>query len=146
MNGFDGAERTINGTFGEMWMNNEQVGECYGLSAKVSVTREDVLIPGRLMTGNKVKSMKGSGSMKLWKTTSRMAILLSDALKAGKDIRCTIVSKLADPDAFGAERVAIKQVSFDDLILAAWENGSIQKDDVPFTFEDWEFLDTIGVQ
>lgn len=146
MNGFDGAKRVMNGAHGTMWLDNEQVGECYGLQMKITASKEDIQLPGSMMTDTKIKSYKGTGTMKLYKTNSRMALRLASYIKNGEDPRFTIVSKLDDPDAFGAERVAVKGVSFDDLILADWEAGTPGKADVPFTFVDFEYLDTVGVQ
>ncbi|MEG1492217.1 MAG: phage tail tube protein [Oscillospiraceae bacterium] len=146
MNGFDNGGRIINGTFGTAWIDNEQVGECFGLQLKISATKADINIPGKLMSDSKIKSLKGTGAIKLYKTNSRMAIKLADTLKSGKDLRCTIISKLSDPDAYGAERVAVSGVSFDDLILADWELNTEGKTDVPFTFTDYEYLDRIEVR
>lgn len=145
-NGFDSAKRVANGAYGTLWLDNELVGECYGMQAKMSVTKEDIQIPGSMMTDTKIKSIKGTGALKLYKTNSRMASKVSKAMKDGRDLRYTIISKLDDPDSYGAERVAVKGVSFDDLILADWESGTPGKMDVPFTFTDYEYLDMIEVQ
>ncbi|MEA5136473.1 MAG: phage tail tube protein [Candidatus Fimivivens sp.] len=136
----------MSGTFGEVWLEGEKVSECYGLQAKVSYNKEDVPMCGTMFGGQKVKSMKGTGSMKLNKTSSRMAILIATAIKAGRDVRVTIISKLADPDAYGAERVALKDVSFDDLTLADWEADNFGKVECPFTFTDFEYLDMVTPQ
>ena len=37
------------------------------------------------------------------------------------DERGTVITKLKDPDSWGAERVALYNVSFDDLTLADWQ-------------------------
>ena len=74
-----------------------------------------------------------------------MALAIGEAIRDGKDIRFTIISKLADPDAYGAERVTLKNVSFDDLTLADWEAKQVGKVECPFTFTDFEFLDTISI-
>lgn len=142
----DSAKRVMSGTFGEVWLEGEKVSECYGLQAKVSYNKEDVPMCGTMFGGQKVKSMKGTGSMKLNKTSSRMAILIATAIKAGRDVRVTIISKLADPDAYGAERVALKDVSFDDLTLADWEADNFGKVECPFTFTDFEYLDMVTPQ
>ena len=55
----------------------------------------------------------------------------------------TGISKLADPDALGAERVVVKGVQFSNLILADWSAGNIGEVTYPFTFTDYEFLDMI---
>ena len=44
-----------------------------------------------------------------------------EGIKRGVDRRFTVISKLRDPDSYGAERVALYDVSFDDLTLADWQ-------------------------
>lgn len=140
------AKRVISGTWGEVWLDDEQVGECYGLQAKYTFNKEEVVICGQMATDSKVKSTKGTGSLKLHKVNSRMSLLIGEKIRNGQDVRFTIISKLADPDSYGAERVAVKNVSFDELTLADWEGGNLGKVECPFTFTDHKFLDTIEVE
>ena len=63
-------------------------------------------------------------------------------MQAGKDPRSTFVSKLDDPDAYGAERVALYNVSLDEVPLVNWERKTIQKDEVPFTFTRHKYMET----
>jgi len=93
-----------------------------------------------------VVSAAGTGSIRLHKVYSRGAVKQAESVLAGRDVRCTIISKLADPDAWGAERVVLKNVSFDDLTLADWEADTFGKTECPFTFSDFEFLDTVAPQ
>ena len=72
-----------------------------------------------------------------------MTEALGTAIKQGKDPRFTIISKLDDPDAYGAERVMLTGVAFDDMTLADWEVGVTGKLESPFTFEGWELVDAI---
>lgn len=139
----DSAKRIMNGTWGEVWLDGEYVAECYGLQAKVSFNKETVNLCGRMAEDKKITSISCTGSLRMHKVNSRMALAIGDRIKRGEDVRFTIISKLADPDAYGAERVVLRNVSFDDLTLADWEaarNGSIE---APFTFTDYEFLDTV---
>ena len=139
----DSGKRVIAGTWGQVWLDGEQVAECYGAQAKVSADKEKVAMCGRLMDAHKVMGLSGTGSLKLHKVSSRMGQLLSQAMKDGSDPRCTVISKLDDPDAYGAERVALYNVSFDDLTLMDWEAKQLGKVECPFTFEDFEYLDMI---
>lgn len=139
----DSAKRVISGTWGTVWLNGEQVAECYGLQLKLSYNKEDINLCGQMVTDKKVTSVSGTGSMKLHKVSSRMGLLLGEKLRDGVDVRFTIVAKLADPDAYGAERVAVKNVSFDDLTLMDWEAKSVGKTECPFSFTQWEYLDSI---
>lgn len=139
----DSAKRVMSGTWGEVWLDNDYVGECYGLQAKVNFVKVDVPMCGRMATDKKISSINCTGSMRLYKVSSRMAIAIGDAIRNGRDVRFTVISKLADPDAYGAERVVLKNVSFDDLTLADWEVAVNGKVEAPFTFTDYEFLDLV---
>ena len=135
----------ISGTWGEVWLEGDKVSECYGLQAKVSFNKEDIALCGQMASDKKVTSIECTGSLRMHKVTSRMALAIGENIRNGKDVRFTIVSKLKDPDAYGAERVVLSNVSFDDLTLADWEAKSVGKVECPFTFTDYEFLDEIGV-
>ena len=141
----DSAKRVISGTWGEVWLEGDKVSECYGLQAKVSFNKEDIALCGQMASDKKVTSIECTGSLRMHKVTSRMALAIGENIRKGKDVRFTIVSKLKDPDAYGAERVVLSNVSFDDLTLADWEAQSVGKVECPFTFTDYEFLDEIGV-
>ena len=141
----DSAKRVISGTWGEAWLDGDKVSECYGLQAKVSFNKEDIALCGQMASDKKVTSIECTGSLRMHKVTSRMALAIGENIRNGKDVRFTIVSKLKDPDAYGAERVVLSNVSFDDLTLADWEAKSVGKVECPFTFTDYEFLDEIGV-
>ena len=141
----DSAKRVISGTWGEVWVDGDKLSECYGLQAKVSFNKEDIALCGQMASDKKVTSIECTGSLRMHKVTSRMALAIGENIRNGKDVRFTIVSKLKDPDAYGAERVVLSNVSFDDLTLADWEAKSVGKVECPFTFTDYEFLDEIGV-
>ena len=141
----DSAKRVISGTWGEVWLDGDKVSECYGLQAKVSFNKEDIALCGQMASDKKVTSIECTGSLRMHKVTSRMALAIGENIRNGKDVRFTIVSKLKDPDAYGAERVVLSNVSFDDLTLADWEAKSVGKVECPFTFTDYEFLDEIAV-
>jgi hypothetical protein len=137
------AKRVINGTYGEVWLNDDKVAEAKGLEAIIEINKEDINLPRQLGTDQKMIGWSGSGTLKLNKVFTRIGKALTEQLKAGKDTRFTIVSKLKDPDSYGAERVAIKGVSFDSLTLANWETGSITESEEPFTFTDFDYIDEI---
>lgn len=138
------GERVINGTFGEVWLDHDKVSECFGLEAKVELEKEDISICGKLATDTKIMGYKGTGSLKLHKVNSRMALKLSDSIKNGVNPRLLVLSALKDPAAYGAERVLIKDVAFDDLTLVNFEAKAKGEIECPFTFTDWEFEDTIS--
>lgn len=139
------AKNVINGTFGEMWINSEYIAEVTGLQAKVAYNKSDVNQIGQLMTGSKVTSAKGTGTIKLNKVTSRFLELCKDDINTGIIPEFTIISNLRDPDALGAERVRLTGCTFDELTLADWEANKFGEENVPFTFTGFNYLDTIKV-
>ena len=68
------------------------------------------------------------------------------SIQDGQVPECTVVSKLADPDSAGAERVAYYGVQFSDLTLADWQTAASGKVTAPFTFTRFELLDAIDVE
>ena len=140
----DSAKRVMSGTWGTVWLDGELVGECYGIQAKTKYTKEKVSMDGQMATDSKVVATEGTGSLKMRKVFSRMGILIGENMRNGRDARFTIVSKLADPDAYGAERVCLKNVSFDDLTLVDREAGKVSNVEAPFTYTDYEYLDLVA--
>ena len=138
----DRASRVISGTFGEVWLDGERKAEVTAFQAKVTKTKESVSFCGQLMEDSKTIGLKGTGSLTLHHVDSGW-LLSEEDLQEGVDHRFTIIAKLADPDSWGAERIALYNVSFDDMTLADWaaaKKGSITK---PFTFTRYQLLDTI---
>ena len=140
------TKRICNGSFGEIWLDGDYVGECYKAQAKVEFNKEEIAQCGTRFTDNKILNCKGTGSMGLHKVNSRMAIKIQNMVKNLQDVRFTVISKLADPDAYGAERVALYGVQVDDLTLFDWEAQTAGKVEVPFIFTDYEYLDQITPQ
>lgn len=133
-------------TFGELWLDGDYVGECYKAQAKVEFTKEEIKQCGTFFTDNKVVGCKGTGSLTMHKVNSRMAIKVANMVRNKQDVRFTLISKLADPDAYGAERVSITGVQMDDLTLFDWEAQKPLETEAPFTFTGYEYLDQITPQ
>ena len=140
MSKIDSAKRVISGTYGELWWDGELIAECDKFSAKYTQSKEVVNLARQTVEDSKVMGSKGTGSFRVYKVYSRFRDY-ADAVQSGKDVRGTFVSKLDDPDAYGAERVAIYNVSLDEVPLVNWERKTIQKDEVPFTFTSHKFLE-----
>ena len=141
----DRASRVISGTWGSVWLDGEAVVETTALQAKFNKNKEKVYLCGQFVTDSKAMSADGTGSITIKKVDSGQLRREID-LQKGIDRRYTIISKLADPDAYGAERIALYNVSFDDLTLADWKSNSIGEITLPFTFTRYELLDAIEVQ
>ena len=137
------AKKVINGTHGSLWINDEEIAELKSFQVKVEFLKEEVKTVGSMATDTKFMGYTVKGSLALHKVNSRMIKNLSDGVKSGKMPKFTLMGKLADPDADGTERVVVKNVSFDDLILMDFEVNSLGGTEHPFTATDWEILDSI---
>lgn len=140
MSTIDSAKRVMSGTFGELWWDGELIAECDKFTAKYTQTKEEVNLSRQMISDTKVMGSKGTGSFRIYKVYSRFRAY-ADAILAGEDVRGTFVSKLDDPDAYGSERVALYNVSLDEVPLVNWERKTIQRDEVPFTFTSHKFLE-----
>ncbi len=140
----DAAKRAISGTFGQVWLDGEKVAECKGAQAKISKNKEKVYLCGQMFADHKVMSLEGTGSLTLYKVDSGLIQKQTD-IQDGVDRRFTVISALKDPDSYGAERVALYNVSFDDLTLADWQRAAVGEITAPFTFTRFELLDQIDV-
>lgn len=138
-------ERVINGTFGEVWVDNDYMAEATGLEAKIKLDTADVVMTGTLKKGTKVTGISGSGTLKVNKVSSYFIKKIGNNIKAGKATRATIITNLKDPEAFGAERIALNDCVFTELTLADWEAGKFGEESIPFTFGDFDVLEAIEV-
>lgn len=135
--------KIINGTFGELWVDDDYMANVTALEAKVTLEKTEVNQVGSLAKSYKITGMDGKGTIKFNKISSYFINKLSDNMKQGKSTSCTIISKLEDPCADGAERIKLTGCTFDELTLASWEAKKLGEESVPFTFTGWELLEVI---
>ena len=137
------AKRVINGTWGQVWLDGEEIAEIKSFQAKDEYQKEEVSQCGKMSKGYKITEVDGKGSMSFHKVNSRMATKIGKQVREGKTPTFTLISKLADPDAYGHERIVYTGVVFDDLTLADFEAKTLGSVETPFTYEDYDFLDKI---
>ena len=137
------ATKVKNGTYGQVFLGDDEVSEMKAFQAKLEFQKEEIKVAGQMAVDTKLMSYTGKGSLQLHKVNSRMIKALFEQIKEGRDPRFTLIGKLADPNSEGAERIAIKNVSFDDLTLFDFEIGAVGQTECPFTFTDMEPIDLI---
>ena len=137
------TKRVINGTWGSVWVDSERINECYGLQATVSVKREQVKVLGDLWEQNKMVGVKGAGTIKMNRVSSRFIDKIFSIIETGQDAVFEIMSQLDDPDALGRETIVLKNVKFDELSMQDYESETPGTYEVPFSFSGFEYLDSI---
>ncbi|MEH7389654.1 phage tail tube protein [Bacillus sp. JJ1474] len=137
------SNKQINGTFGAVWVNGEKWMDVQSFEAKVTINYEDVNMAEDLATHKKMTGWAGEGTMSVKKVYSRGASLMAVAVKTGQMPDISIVGKLADPDAFGQERVTISEITFNEFMLMKFEQKSLGTEELPFNFADFDPIDLI---
>lgn len=137
------ADKCLNGTWAELWIDDEKIAELTGFQAKIEKQTEDVKLCGYMFQDRKVVGYKGTGSVKIKKMTTRFQKANSELMKTGVEPRYTIIVKLSDPSIDGQERVSFNNVAFDDFTIMDFEVAKTMDIDMPFTFVDYTYLDTI---
>jgi hypothetical protein len=138
VNGGEGtAFATING-------NIENLAYIKKVEAKVEKNKEDVLVLGRRGTGSKAKGWKGSGTLTIYYVTSIFRQLMNTYNKTGKDTYFDIqVTNEDKGSATGKQTVVLKNCNIDSVILTKMDlEATAMDDEVSFTFDDYEILDS----
>ena len=135
-------QKVINGTFGKLKIDGNLCAEVTGLEAKVTIEKEEVKRVGTLAKGFKVVGTEGKGTIKLNKVYSRFINMMNENTKAGKSTVCTIESSLEDPESDSPEIVELRGCIFDELTLADWEAKKLLDESIPFTFTDYDIIQT----
>ena len=141
------TDRVVNGSYGELWIDGVILAEVYGLDAQMEVLKAEVPMCGvNSGVGKKYTGWNGTGSLRFNKVSSTFSKRQAEAIKNGVPLVSTIISKLADPSVakYGHERLELRGVQLDTISLAQWEAGSLIQHEVPFTFEDFNFLNAIA--
>jgi hypothetical protein len=137
------SKRIINGTFGTLWVDNEPWLDVESFEAIVNIDYEDVNMAGSPATYKKQIGWNGTGSLTVKKIYSRITAKLAAGVKTGQAPRMKLVGKLADPDAFGSERIALYDVTMDSFTIMKFEQKTPMSEEVSFAFSDYDPIDLI---
>ncbi|MCI2056274.1 MAG: phage tail tube protein [Oscillibacter sp.] len=140
------ANRTLSGSFAEVWVDGARIAELSELTLTVKLQRENVQLG--MDVDSKITGYSGSGTMTVKQVYTRFYEVLEQA-KRGVDKRCTITTALKDPDAQdgGEERYSIGNVAFTELPFIGYKMGAVNQQKLPFTFRpsDLQCLERIEV-
>lgn len=142
MNRFD-HNKIIRGSFGKVWLNDERLANVKSFEAKATMDYEDVDVNGDLGQKHRYMGYSVAGTLTLHKYDSTVAKLLKDAIVSGVMPEIKVIAALDDPTAYGAERVALYDVTLDELTLNKFENKGLTEEEVPFKAGSFKYLDVI---
>ncbi|SMB97943.1 Phage tail tube protein [Thermanaeromonas toyohensis ToBE] len=128
MAGID-ASRVINGTYGAVYLDGRWLTNFTRCEIRDEYDFAELKLSGDRRTKHKMVGVKGSGTIAGFKVTSDLIKALLD----NPTRTFEIISKLADPESYGMERIRVPQVKFNRNQLANWRTGEVVE-------EEWEFV------
>ena len=137
------AQNVVYGSYGQIWLDGDEIAEIISCKATLTAQKTAIKRSRHLVDAYKTTGYEAKGALKVHKVNSYLIKKLAPAIKAGKQVKFTLVSKLDDPNALGAERIALYGVLFDAVDLINWELGKVGEESQNFTCEDFELLDLI---
>lgn len=137
------ARKTMRGSDGMLWIDNDPVAMLQSVEFKVSANYEEITACGDPNTYQQLNGTSGEGSIKVKKINSDLNYMISEEFRTGVIGDHKIVTRIASPTG-GTERIQLSEVTFDEVTLQAFETGSIMEDEYPIKFAGWKYLDRIS--
>ena len=138
------TEKAINGSYFEAWIDGTFLDELSEFKADIAeVTIEVKQCSGHLSDGEKNGGYTISGSFKITKASSTLTNLIIDNLKAGQGTIIDIITNTGDTAAYGQERKLYKDCRLKGITLDNATSGAIFEQEISFTAQDVEVLDSI---
>lgn len=136
--------RAVVGTFGQVYKEGKWLTQYNKATASVEITKAEIRVAGDRWIRHKVTDLKGTGSISGYRVTDELLQEVSTVtLSDQPSFRTELIFVLADPEAWGYERIRLKNVMFDNIDLANWEHGQEIQEEWNYTFEGFELLDPL---
>ena len=134
------AGNTISGKEGRLFMDGEELAYAKTFEATVEKNKNELNILGRRMTGHKTTGASGTGTLTVYKVTSKFVRIMRDYVKTGVDPYFTFQEVLDDKSSGrGTERVTLYDVNLDSAKIAGLDvDSEALEEEIPFTYEDFD--------
>jgi hypothetical protein len=140
------AQTVASGNFGTVIHDGEYLTSVQKIEAKIEIEKQEIKRVGTRKVGHKTMSTKGTGSIGMYKVTSKFSVAISQIMDDESAPFVTeLLVKLNDPESYGYDMIRLKGVQFDNIPLANFEAGATVEEELNFTFDDFEYLHAMGV-
>lgn len=128
------VRHVLSGAWGTVRINGVEWFECTGVNAQVTANRAE--IQDGMDIDTKIVSQTGEGTLTQNHVYSRGRVEFLRAWSNGEDMRVSLHSRIADPDAYGKqiESTVIGNVWFNTITLTSWARGEAGSQEIPFGF------------
>jgi hypothetical protein len=139
------AKNAINGKEARLFMDGEEIAYAKVFEATIEKGKAEIPILGRRMTGHKSTGANGTGTLTLYKVTSKFNRMMLNYIKTGEDSYFTLQGVLDDKGSGrGTERVTLYDCNIDSVKFGQFDVDSEGlEEEVPFTFEDADLPESL---
>lgn len=156
----------INGSYGELIAlpgsglaadNVLHLANVQQVNAKITKNKQEVFMSGTRKARYKLMGVMGDGTIRQFRVTSNFLAVVGNVfhpaegrvaddnarnIHANIDYHTTLVVNVDDPEALGYESLRLLGVKFWEIPIG-WRVNEMIEDEVPFTFENFEFINKI---
>ncbi|MCM3626877.1 Phage tail tube protein [Paenibacillus catalpae] len=139
------ADNTINGREARLFIDSEEIGYAKSFEATIEKNKVDVAVLGNRWLGKKTTSLSGTGTLTLYKVTTKFSKMLLEYATTGKDVYFTLQGVLDDPGAGrGTERITLLNCNIDSVKIGQFNvEAEVLEEEIPFTFEGAEIPEAL---
>ena len=134
-------QNVINGTFGYMYIDGDEVAELIGVKAQDDISYEDVDQPGHLRSGKKMNGVSGTGEFTINKITNTYNEKWAASIDEGKQPEVTITTVEADPNALESATWQFYNCTIENIPYINASAKTLTQDTYKFAFMDRKKLD-----
>lgn len=144
------AANTINGTHGKAFANIDgQIIDLFyikSIEATATPNKVEVKALGSLATQHKYTGWTGSGTVSMNFLSPTFRDIMAKYVQTGVNTYFTMTVVVSDPESkSGKQTCIIRNCSIDSVSVTKLDRESaILEEDVPFTFEDFEYMSTFN--
>lgn len=142
------AEELIGGSFGIIILAGEELAYVKAVEAIMEKTKAERRVVGKLGTLHKSTGTNITGSLTIYKVTSKYRKAMSDYNKSGIDQYFDIQIITEDPTAVatGKEVGILRGVNFDSVNLGMLDpDAEVLEEEMPFTAEDYDLTELFNL-
>ena len=136
------SRKVINGSLCKVYHDGEWLTNATGLEIVAEINYEDVPRAGTRKLGKKATTIDMTGTLTGLKVNHNLVRAISQIMDDGQGAFITeLLAQIDDPEATDARGfIRVKGVQFNTIPILNYEHGSIVEEELPFVYDDFEFL------
>ena len=127
-------EKVMNGTFGYVYFEGDEVIEIESFKAETSVSYGDIKQPGDLYIGKKMLELAGTGEFTINVIDHRVLRKVAERVNQGKTPKFYITAIMDDPDSDEVPAYGFKNCTIENLPWMDIQPANVTKQSYTFAF------------